>query len=431
MSISIKRMSKALAVAVPAALVISLVGPAHAASESITLLANNDAKNVATMQAMVKAFTAANPNISVTISQRPGGTDGDNLVKTKLSTGTMEDVFDYNSGSLFQAINPTKNLLDLTNESWQKNVLASFYPTVSAGGKIYGAPYGSAMAGGMLYNKDVFKKVGITKVPTTWTALINDCKIIKKAGIDCIEQTYGDTWTSQLLILGDFFNTNAAVPTFAADYTANKAKFANTAAASAGFGYLEQVHKLGYMNRDYPSAKFTDGLTALGSGKAAIYPMLTFAAGALDGQFPNVNIGFFAQPGSTSAKNGATIWMPEGLYIPANTKHAAAAKAFVAFVDSPAGIAIQNTNNPPTGPYLVKGAALPSNIDGIAKDLLGYFKTNGHTSPALEFLSPVKGPNLEKITVQVGSGQITAAQAATAYDQDVKAQAQQLGLAGW
>ena len=430
MTISIKRMSKALALAVPAALVVSMASPASAA-ESINFLVDNSSASVAVATAVAKAFTAANPSITVNVTQRPGGTDGDNLVKTKLSTGTMDDVFWYNSGSLFQAINPTKNLVDLTNESWQKNVLSSFYPTVSAGGKIYGAPLGTAMGGGMLYNKDVFAKVGITKVPTTWSGLMNDCKIIKKAGIDCIEQTYGDTWTSQLLILGDFFNTNAAAPTFAADYTANKAKFATTPAAAAGFGYLEQVHKLGYTNRDYPSAKFTDGLTALATGKAAIYPMLSFASATLDDQYPKANIGFFAQPGPSSAKNGATIWMPAAVYIPNSTKHVAAAKAFVAFINSPAGIAAQNAAASPAGPYLVKGAVLPSTIDGIAKDLLTYFKTNGHTAPALEFVSPVKGPNLEKITVQVGSGQITAAQAAAAYDQDVKAEAQQLGLAGW
>ncbi len=426
-----KRLRFGLAVAMPATLLLTIIAPAHAAVENFTWLTGNDPANVKEVSALVKGFNAANPTMNVTMDLRPGGTDGDNLVKTKLATGTMEDVFDYNSGSLFQAINPSKNLLDLTNEKWQKNVLSSFYPTVTSGGKIYGAPFGTAMGGGMIYNKDVFAKVGISQVPATWSQLLNDCKIIKKAGIDCIEQTYGDTWTSQLLILADYFNTNAALPNFAADFTANKAKFATNPAAAEGFGYLEQLHKLGYFNRDFPSAKYTDGLTAIGTGKAAIYPMLTFASNTLDTQYPNTNVGFFAQPGPSHVHNGATIWMPSGLYIPANTKHAAAAKALVAFIDSPAGIAIQNASSSPTGPYLIKGAALPSTIDGIAKDLTKYFKSNGHTSPALEFLSPVKGPNLEKITVQVGSGQITAAQAAAAYDQDVKAQAQQLGLAGW
>jgi len=43
----------------------------------------------------------------------------------------------------------------------------------------------------------------------------------------------------------------------------------------------------------------------------------------------------------------------------------------------------------------------------------------------------VKGPNLEKITVEVASGQKDAKDAASSYDEDVKKEAQQLGLPGW
>ncbi len=39
---------------------------------------------------------------SVKVETRPQGADGDNVVKTRLSTGDMDDVFEYNSGSLFQ-----------------------------------------------------------------------------------------------------------------------------------------------------------------------------------------------------------------------------------------------------------------------------------------------------------------------------------------
>jgi raffinose/stachyose/melibiose transport system substrate-binding protein len=64
-------------------------------------------------------------------------------------------------------------------------------------------------------------------------------------------------------------------------------------------------------------------------------------------------------------------------------------------------------------------------------DLATYFEADGRTAPALEFLSPIKGPNLENITVEVGSGIRSAADGAALYDEDVKKQAQQLGLPGW
>ena len=66
----------------------------------------------------------------------------------------------------------------------------------------------------------------------------------------------------------------------------------------------------------------------------------------------------------------------------------------------------------------------------MVADIQSYFDS-GKTSPALEFLSPIKGPNLENITVEVGSGISSAEKGAAAYDEDVKKQAQQLGIEGW
>ena len=56
---------------------------------------------------------------------------------------------------------------------------------------------------------------------------------------------------------------------------------------------------------------------------------------------------------------------------------------------------------------------------------------SGAVTPALEFLSPIKGPALEQITVEVGSGIRDAQAGAELYDEDVEKQAQQLGLEGW
>ena len=64
-------------------------------------------------------------------------------------------------------------------------------------------------------------------------------------------------------------------------------------------------------------------------------------------------------------------------------------------------------------------------------DLVAYFKPGGKNAPALEFLSPIKGPSLEQITVEVGSGIRKPADGAALYDEDVRKQALQLGIPGW
>ena len=68
-------------------------------------------------------------------------------------------------------------------------------------------------------------------------------------------QTYQDTWTSQLFVLGDFHNVAAAEPDFAEKYTKNQAKYATSPAAIKGFQHLQEVHDAGYLNKDFASAE--------------------------------------------------------------------------------------------------------------------------------------------------------------------------------
>jgi raffinose/stachyose/melibiose transport system substrate-binding protein len=122
--------------------------------------------------------------------------------------------------------------------------------------------------------------------------------------------------------------------------------------------------------------------------------------------------------------------MPAGTYIPKTTKNVDVAKDFLAFIASPEGVDAINAKVPPQGPYLIKGTELPADVLPGVKDIAAYIDS-GNSVPALEFLSPIKGPNLEQICVAVGTGQMAPDQAAKNYDEDVKKQAQQLGLPGW
>jgi raffinose/stachyose/melibiose transport system substrate-binding protein len=200
----------------------------------------------------------------------------------------------------------------------------------------------------------------------------------------------------------------------------------------AGFTYLVEGYTKGWYQKDFATTTFNQALQLLADGKGAQYPMLSFALGTIATNSPTeVNdIGFFGQPGTDAAKNGATIWMPAGTYIPKTSKNIAAAEDFQAFIASPAGVDAINAVVPPQGPYLIKGTKLPDNVLPGVKDIAAYIDA-GKTSPALEFLSPIKGPSLEQICIAAGSGQMDAATAAANYDKDVVKQAQQLGLPGW
>ena len=405
-------------------------------SVEITYLTTNQDQDIKEAEQLAKDFHAKNPNITVKVDSRPGGTEGDNIVKTRLSTGDMPEVFNYNTGSLFQAIAPQKNLLSINDEPYVGDLDENFKKTVTADGQVYGAPVGGFMGGAVLYSIPVYQKLGL-KVPTTWAEFMANNAKIKAGdpGVAPVIQTYGETWTSQLFVLGDFHNVSAAEPDFADKYTKNQAKYATSPAAIKGFEHTQAVHDAGYENKDFASAKLPDGLKMLATGKGAHYPILSGVVANMIATYPDAakSVGLFALPGDDAGKNGLTLWTPGGLYIPKTTTgdKLDAAKKFLAFVASPDGCKSQNTAGAPTGPYAVKGCDLPADVPQAIKDMQPYLDKEGASSLALEFLSPVKGPSLEQITVEVGSGIRKAKDGAARYDEDVKKQAQQLGLAGW
>jgi raffinose/stachyose/melibiose transport system substrate-binding protein len=408
---------------------------ATAAPVYLSLLVDDTQNTVDTAQSVIAAFEAkyAAQNIHVEIETRPGGTDGDNIVKTRLATNTMDDIFWYNSGSLLQALHPADTLVDLSGQPFVSNIADSFLSTVSAGSEVFGVPWGTALGGGVLYNKKDFAAAGVS-VPKTWAEFEANNDKLKAAGFAPVGQTYGadSTWTSQLFVLADYCNVQNAIPDFATKYTNNQEKYATTPEALRGFQYLEEGFQKGWYQQDFGSATFDDGLNMLASGQIAQYPMLSFALSTIAQNHPdNINdIGYFGLPGTDASKNCSTIWMPGGSYVPKTTQHPNEAMLFQAFLASKEGSDAITAAVPPQGPYVTKDAVLPSTVLPAVDDIQAYI-ASGNTAPALEFLSPVKGPNLENITVAVGSGITSAADGAAQYDADVVAEAQQLGLPGW
>jgi raffinose/stachyose/melibiose transport system substrate-binding protein len=401
--------------------------------EALNLLVGNDESTVALANALVKDFNASGQGVTVKVESRPGGSEGDNLIKTRLATGDMPDVFQYNAGSLFQALSPQQQLTPLTGEGWVGSLQDDFRSAVSAGGQVYGAPFGASFGGGVLYSKPIYQRLGLA-VPKTWSEFMANNAAIKAAGIDPVVQTYGTTWTSQVLVLADFHNVAAAQADFTQQYTAGQVKYATSPAAIKGFQHLQQIHDAGFENADFASATLDDGLRKIATGKGAHYPMLTATVIQMVQNNPEAakDVGFFALPGDDAATNGATTWLATGLYVPKTTTGAKldAAKKFLSWVTSPAGCQTARTAVPPPGPFHVKGCELPADVPAAVTDVANYVN-KGATSPALEFLSPVKGPALEQITVEVGSGIRSAQDGAALYDDDVRKQAQQLGLPGW
>ena len=420
------------AVSTEAAKTTSSTAPAKTAADNkrydgvtITLLKDSD-----TVADGIKAVIAAAEKkygFTIETEDRVGGDEGDNIIKTRLASGEMSDICLYNSGSLLAALNPSEYFEDLSKEDFVSTLDETYLSTVTVDGKVYGVPVSSTQVGAILYYKPDYEKLGL-QVPKTWTEFIANCDKLKAAGKTAMIGTFGDSWTSQVMFLGDEYNVEAANSTFPKDFEAGKAKYATTPAATKSFQKLLDVQK--YYNKDYLSAKYDDGCDMLPNGEGTHWVMLTQALSNMYSLYPDKmkDIGVFAIPGDSADFNGLTVWEPSSFYVNKNCKNKDAVMAFLKFYVSKEGLDTYASVIKPDGPYCVKGYALPSDAyEAVKNDMQPYFDA-GKTGTALEFKTSVKGSSCPAICQEVGSGQISAAEAAKAYDEDCEKQAAQLGL---
>jgi raffinose/stachyose/melibiose transport system substrate-binding protein len=363
---------------------------------------------------------------------RPGGSDGETILKTRFATGDAPDFIWFNAGSLMATLDPARNFVDLSDQPYMDVLQDSYKQTVTVDGKVYGVPGTTSQAGGWLYNKELHDELGL-EVPETWEELMANCEAAKEAGKTAIIASYKDSWTAQLIPLADFANVSNLVPSFAADFDANKVKFATTPEALRSYEKLAEVYEKGFMNEDYLATTYDLALEMLVNGDGLYYPMLTFALSnifATYGEDAVNNIGVFAQPADNADETLLTVWMPSGWYACSGSENFDEVNQFFEFYLSAEGQEIFSATQRGDGPSVVIGATVPDNAYTGVKDMMAYFDS-GKTGPAHEFVSLVKGPNLPQICVEVGAGMSTAAEGAAAYDSDVEKQAQQLGLEGW
>ena len=109
------------------------------------------------------------------IEINPGGTDGDNIIKTRCASGDLADISNYNSGSLLTALNPKEHFLDLTDEAFSEKFDDTFKSCVMQEDRIYGAPFTTTQAGAVVYWKPDYEELGL-KVPETWDEFIANCQ---------------------------------------------------------------------------------------------------------------------------------------------------------------------------------------------------------------------------------------------------------------
>lgn len=266
------------------------------------------------------------------------------ILDTKLNSGQGPDIFGGQSGvsDLEVQYNVTQNAVDLSNQGWVTREDPAALAQATLNGKVYGQEIWDIYSGYwvIVYNKDIFQKVGITGVPATYNDFVADCAKIQAAGFNPIYEPISDGWHQvlwypeigarmQQLDSGLYGKLNANQATLAADPASNTA-----------MTQINELYQKGYFGPTALSDQYANTEKEMASGKYAMTIDNLTEPAAIQAADPSVqasSFGFFPIP---ILDNQLLPTHPAGptKFVYAKGQHIAQAEQYLNFLADPTNL---------------------------------------------------------------------------------------------
>ena len=345
-------MKKALAIIISIMILMAFTMPSVAATKApakatkkvtLTLMANQDWTNKPYMKTAWKNYEDKTGN-KLDIQAVPIDS-GEQVMRMKFATGEIPDIFMHFGGNGLVPFNPSKNFFDMSNEKWASDVKNFALYQVKFNGKIYGLPLWEGTVSGLLYNKDIFKKLNIS-VPKTQVEFLAACEKIKSNNITPIYLGFKDVWPIFPQFALDSIFKDA---TLMGKLNTNKIKFADVKQFNDMLTFYKMLADKGYLGEKFSTNDFNGQTKALGEGKYAMcYTWDGFLTSNVEPKYPGMSDKFGIMPAFLGTSNEGNYEGPNACMTFAckTGKNPDAAKAFVNFLAEPANLNLAYKGQP-------------------------------------------------------------------------------------
>lgn len=288
--------------------------------------------------AMKAALAAKFPDIVWTEDPVAGG-GGSNLravLQSRLAAGNYPDTWQTLGGAELKNYVDSGYLKPLDalykKLGYDKVIPGPLLKAVTIDGKPYSVPLNMHLENILYYDKKLFDELGITP-PTTFEELIAACDQIKAAKPDltCLglgsKEKWGDAFVLDSLLLQE------GGPEYYTQLFKGEIDVANDPKFKAALEKLQTL--LPYVNADHSSLTWDQAVGLLGSGKAAMTLMGTWAIGALtkgSGKVPGVDFGAVTFP---QKPDRILLFHPDTFGLASKAPHPAATEDWLETVASP------------------------------------------------------------------------------------------------
>ena len=336
----------------------------------------SDEKPNAGMQAFVKAFEAANPDIKIKRDvqkideMRP-------VIQTALSSGSGPDVFYYDTGPGFAGVLAKAGLIvpldDLYASNLDKHVFAWTKERTRFDGKVYGVGNELEFVG-VYYNQDLFGKLGL-QAPTSYEDFVKVCEALKAAGKVPIAFGDKDGWPA-FHIFSMYMNNMLGKEKL------DKLLFGNDSwddpAIVAGIkAFFVDANKAGYLIPSTTAVNYDDSKNLFVSGEAGMMATGTWLIADITDN-AKFKPGWFFMPKAGGGDPLPPAGMGSGYFISAKSANQDAAKKFISFLFDPANAKYwaEGMNAVPPVKFDVAAMNVPPlyrfAVDALAKQAMGY-----------------------------------------------------------
>ena len=228
-------------------------------------------------------------------------------VPTKLASGDKPDLMFWQpSISTLPFIQPKQNLLTLDGEEWVSKLGDTEKSLGMIDGKRYAAIVTSPSMLGVYYNKDVFKKAGLTEkdFPKSYDELLALGSTIKdKTDAAGFYEAGGDKWPLQWQMQVQLTDLDKQ---WWADLNQNRKKWTDPVVVDAIKKYKEELLDAGLAQKNYKTGTFTGQADSLWKGESGMVLNVTSFQSQLQAKYSTAEIdkriGWF--PISNSAATG-------------------------------------------------------------------------------------------------------------------------------
>ncbi len=344
-------------------LMMVLILPSMLMAQTITV-GSWRTDDVAQWKGLIADFNKTNPGITVKFDPT-NPPDYNATLRLQLESGTGADVFYARSGDVGKVLFKDGFMLDLSSEAFMKGFdAASKFFWQSDDGKSFGMPV-FAISQGIYYNKKIFKDNGLSE-PKTWEDLLALSKKLLDKKIVPFANGTKDEWDINEVVFQTLAPSLVGASAGRRELETGKKKW-NDASVVAVFKAIQDLTP--YLPKGFAAVDYNSSKVLFQQGKAAMM---------FDGSWTipehvkaGVDFGVFAAPAPKGVKQAQVFHADTGMAINPKSKNIAAAKTFMSWLVSDAGIASVAENFTGFFPMAKASKAIPFSNEAV-KSFLGF-----------------------------------------------------------